>query len=1382
MLYKFIVITIILLIIIPSVSASNLPNITLSAPNDGNISTTQNITFECNVTDDESIYNISLFHNINGTFEFHSTRNIMTVESDDNTTLLCRFDNNYTCEDGEVGTGTSTDFVTTKFMNGVRINNSDTLTYPASGNIITDSGTIEFWVQPGYNTTGYGDYIYLFVTDPYSEEEVNYFEIYIYNDDIFFNIVDFEGEDESVSKSIDWKVGEWHHVVAEWDVDNQLGNGEIVDIFIDGLNSSTTFGGTGYSTKGSELGTNIYIGSYIDGQYQGISVFDEFRILNKPLTENEINASYHKSLSDHTSETATWTINNIPDGSYKWACLAYDNESQGNWSETNFTLYVDSSTCPALEEFIFSPPNDDAIDPSMVVNVTANVSDFTNVSSVVFQWNENGSWTNDTMDYDNITELFENASMTIDQTGGVYYYRIWSNDTWGNSGYSSTLNMSVDWDYTWSLSPSTFGTVYGFVSCSDCYVGTLIINNTADDSMSFTILNDWPFGLSYNVSNPVSIGANQEIHINVTADFAAESSEYDVVLNVTAVHGTQTPLPTSSNVTFSMNSYTGGSYFDNDDISVTNYETSVYQGMSYNLTMELKNIGNDTANNVSINWTLPTGWSNSSGNLTNYIGPLNGSTDGGNTITLNLTVHISSSSAVAGVTNITVSASSSDGLSANTTVTTYVNCNNDDSVCGLGCSYVTDDDCPIPQSPGGGGVSTSIALPASSKEYDMTLTLPERIDVNRGETKIVQIGVRNDVSGTTLDSVKLSLTGYPQTFMKIVQSKINGIGYGEIEYFDVEIIAPVYAVHEKYTLTAKVSGAFIELNKETPTEKTGEVPLVTHKTIANDTLDYYDGAKEALVEMENSEFESKQLKETLIEIEEAIDEGNYDKVKELSESVISKKNLAFELSKKISEMENIIQSIKYQNGELPEAEKMLFLAKTAFQRGEYDRANERMDSAALVYTLESTNAWFTIFVTKYWWAIIIAMVALVKLAFMSKNKLNVMGKIGRLDTLSGEEEKIKGLIMELQKDFVKKKISIKKYNEMISNYESGGAEIRKERGSILSSLRGMVGHEHALSLLTSEAGKIKGMISYLQQKYFISGVMGKEYYDRMMEGLKSELFDIEDSIEEIHTKKRKTGKSSNRFGGLVPLILVFIFLTITVSAVEMSDAQSAITRAEFVIKEMESLGFGVTYANDTLNEAKNLFENEYYEAAESLARKVIGIKEKSINVNNIINDAEVRIYELSVEGYDVTEAEKMFDLGISEFLIDNYIGAEEYMTEVLDKIDEIEAEESFKRLQQTDNSSIVMDYLWLIILVVFPIVIFSYKLMEKHKIKMFGKEKSILEKEIDKLKDAISAGQMKYFKNGTMSKLDYEILVKKHTKRIANIKRRLSFLEGILSK
>lgn len=229
------------------------------------------------------------------------------------------------------------------------------------------------------------------------------------------------------------------------------------------------------------------------------------------------------------------------------------------------------------------------------------------------------------------------------------------------------------------------------------------------------------------------------------------------------------------------------------------------------------------------------------------------------------------------------------------------------------------------------------------------------------------------------------------------------------------------------------------------------------------------------------------------------------------------------------------------------------------------------------------------------------------------------------------------------------------------------------------------------------------------------------------------------------------------------------------------SALLAIESAEETVKEMLETGFGVTYANDTLNEAKNLFDQGYYEASESLARNVLEIKEKAIEVDELTNQVESKIYELSSKGYDVSSVHVTFNSGLSEFGVDNYLDAEKFMRQALSELDELEAEESLKRIRTGGiDVSFVFDYLWVLIILFLFVLVAGLKVKENVNIKNWKRELKSLEKEMENVKKSLAGAQRRYFENGSISRMDYDILVRKYRNGLSVTKRKITDLNDKL--
>jgi len=254
------------------------------------------------------------------------------------------------------------------------------------------------------------------------------------------------------------------------------------------------------------------------------------------------------------------------------------------------------------------------------------------------------------------------------------------------------------------------------------------------------------------------------------------------------------------------------------------------------------------------------------------------------------------------------------------------------------------------------------------------------------------------------------------------------------------------------------------------------------------------------------------------------------------------------------------------------------------------------------------------------------------------------------------------------------------------------------------------------------------------------------------------------------------------------IISVFILSVLlaqnVVSETAKGSALQAIEEAESVISEMQGMGFGVTYANDTLSEAKLLFEQDHYIASVALAQRILEIREKAIKVNELVDEAESRIYDMSSKGYNVSGALALFNSGLSEFKLDNYIGSEKLMNDVLNKLDEIEAEESIKRakvMEGVDYISLFLDYLWFFITLFLAVFILGLKYKHVHDAKKCKNRLKNLEKERDLINKKLKEVQRNYFERGGISKIEYEITAEKYNERLVNIKKESSILKERLS-
>ncbi|MCD6590800.1 MAG: hypothetical protein J7K72_02405, partial [Candidatus Aenigmarchaeota archaeon] len=1087
------VIWILFFIIITANTVSAELNVSLTnPPNHFIFNSTNNITFNCSVSGSNYLKNVSLYHNIDGNFILNQTIYIGEYGVDTHTEFLCHFNGELECYGGNISDlvePNTLSYEPAKFYEGVLVNDSDQLAYDFDTTFDREQGTIEVWIKKTSDLdVNSGTYYILEVGKPVAEEN-NEFQMYISYGYLYFTVFDSDATKHYVRKNISFfQDGNLYHIVGIWDLDSNVSGNHRIELYINSSNASNEYSGTDVNITMDGTPDSVSVGVW-KGKYgyRFNSIIDELRILDYVLSPSEINESYHRVLMNATN--VSFVLNNIPDGTYVWNCLAYDNESQSNWSSSNYTFSVDLHTPPSINLISLSPSSLDDIDPGVTINVTANVTDVSNVSFAILQYKECSecAWVNETMNKMNEDEW--NASFTTVSNERIYYYRVCSNDTLGHWGCSDTQNVSVTWDYTWVMNDSDLkGIKRGFVDKKG-EIGILVINNTGDDTLKFTITDNWYREVYYNGSTECQFSLpNKSVeYVNITALFEDHPSETNFTINITAIpyNELKTATPQYRTIEITVNSYTGGPYFN---VYILSPPTTVYQSETFNLTAKVKNIGNESSTNTWLNWSLPTGWDVVSGNLSNNISTLKS----GDTYVSNITVHIDPNRGNAGVHEIYVNVTCNENTNGSASAVIGVECNDNDGICGAGCSYVTDDDCSAPS-----GAGKAIAYyPVVPKQYVITVSAPQRIDINRGETKTFIIEIGNNISDTELNNVHISISGYPLTFIEITPEYIDKIKYRDIGYFNITVKAPIYAKYKEYYLNITIQGEFNEKGKTVRSEKSVEMLLVTHKFIENQTLGYFESAREAVKEMNESGFETKQVINILDEVEKALDEGDYDKVRKLSDKIVDIKNLAFRLNEQMHEIEKNVEYVKKYNVVLPETEKMLFLVKSAFQRGDYDRADKRMSSALLAYTVEMRNANLWIFVYNYWWVISGIFIVSITGISMLRKRLIIKTLERGLNSLIHEERTIRDFMVNLQKEhFIEKKIGTTEYMHMMENYERHIRDISERRIEILSRLVKMLKVSNALKKLRQEESKVKKMIQDLQIDYFKLGKMGRRYYE-----------------------------------------------------------------------------------------------------------------------------------------------------------------------------------------------------------------------------------------------------------------------------------------------
>jgi len=1393
--------------------AAGALNVLLVSPEDNNVTNVQSVSLTCNASSSNPMSYVELYHNVGGSFSSADNEYLKGGGGGAGNVLLFHFNNDSFI--GENGThvydwsgssnsgnasGATYGSTSGKWFGAYDLGggaNEYILVKDSASLDLTTNGTIAFW----FKLVGVGDQTFL-AKGSDSDDNYNSYAIYLDGGFSIMRVFFGSGSDSQAiwAHSGTISAGSWYHFAMVW-------NGSRVITYLNGIEDKNV----AQDTIPYQSSSDLKVGSGSAGNMNG--AMDDLAIYNRALNSSEIFQHFDQNYTEKYNTSASFTVSGLLDGSYIWNCLAYDNETS-NWSSSNYTLHVDASTPPTVNSIVLNPNTADDVDPNMNISVTSNVTDTSNVSTVIFQWKEIGDWNNDTMDYKNSTGLYENATIVIDVTGGTYYYRVWSNDTNGNAGYSATKNITAIYDYTWNATPSILGTTSGFISTVKT-IGNITINNTGDDTLEFDITDDWPFDVFYNGSeNPSpTVAAKGAVEFIVNATFEGQDNDRNITINISASHASETPSPAFRTATGTLNSYTGGPYLSVDIIT---YPSSVVQSTSgVNLSATIKNIGNETAEDVWFNWSLPSGWTNTSGNTSMYIGNMS-SQSATNTSSLVVTV---GSSAQSGAVTLCANASGSN-VNGSECVIVGVTCSDMDGVCGAGCSYVNDADCSVPGGgPGGGTGATRVGGGATTTvvyEYGISMDTLQRLDMRRGETQAFYVNISNTGENTVISSAMLSVAGHPQTFLEITPAIINGLEASSMKQFGVALTAPNYTRYGRYNLTLTVKGDANIAGKginTTSVEAVSEMVLFVHSANENETILLFQNAVQDIQEMADSGFYVVDLQVLAEQARSALDEWDYDNAWELSGKIINIKETAFVVNCLLDEIKHGMDEAGFYGIDTPESRKMYSLSLLAFERGDYERAKERADEAVLASSLEVGGRIVSArFLHEYWLVMLGVGIVLVFAVFIARLRIRVVMIKRRLKSLKKEESVIKEMIKDLQsRYFDGSKMGKGEYKRLLMDHEARLAKIKKERARLVSRRVRLIGLGNAAKRLERERNHIMELLKENQVKYFEQASISKAFYKENDRELRAEIAEIEKDIEKA--KKVKSNEKQKTYLFLALLVVIAAGSTSVTGAfgqngrsvgltgqagtvmyaaddmatdpkavadAAMNAATNAITIAESLIGEMQQLGFGITRMNDTLTEARLLLSQGNYLGAESLANYVRILKEKAVEVDGLIDEAETRVYELELSGADATAARSLFNDGIEAFGMEMYEDAESQLVQAVSKADEIEASLSIERARQSAEQENIIGFFrenWthiaiFIVSVIVAIIIIYKATASRRKRKRLER----LEREKRAIENAIKKLQVRYFQEAKGSEKEYVLAMKGYQKRLGRAEKGIRML------
>jgi len=735
---------------------------------------------------------------------------------------------------------------------------------------------------------------------------------------------------------------------------------------------------------------------------------------------------------------------------------------------------------------------------------------------------------------------------------------------------------------------------------TDKVIGNITINNTGDieyngysnctigfdtdDYDGFTLdyysvtSSDWPSsnrGLQLPATQNISAG--NITTYNISASFPAASLSQSPIITVTSNINDTVDGKYNQTINVSMNINNPGPYLET---TLNSLPTTIYlTTQNINFSGSLENIaGNETdtntAFNVTFSWSLPSGFTVGSGNLSvNYT---NISNTGKNYNNLNLTFDESNlESLSAGTVSVSVSAIGYNHTSKNnyslgaivhtdgeTTVTSTqeisLQCYNvSDGVCVTSCGYLLDSDCEqevvtttVTTGGSGGGGS------GGGGSGGGTIIYAKEIDIVRGEEDSFEIEVHNKYNNT-LSNIQLSISGLEglnlslDKYLEITPSRIYEIGPYEKKSFKVRIKAPSYKEFEEQDLIANIRGKRVINNVEQDYSEKQNIRLLIQEISSEETNISLTEAEEAIQKMIDKGYNVKQAESILEQAKTRLGEKRNKESYDLTQEILSIQEQAEESKSLINNLLVVLLNPKKINlitGNVAKeiyaeelgkvktnsiltgnaifssssVEEMVSLADAAFNRGDYGLALERAQTAQVLLLLERKGN-LGLFLYLYWHIVLVFFTIFLFVGTVGYRKYRKESIASRIKYLNKEEKGIRNLLIKNQKNYFARKIGPSYYNSNNTGYNEKLGKIKKERVRLRNKRIKVLEPGKILKDLRLETRSIQDYIASIQKDYYKNKNISESEYNLQFRLMNERLAEIEDerSTTELLVKKKK---------------------------------------------------------------------------------------------------------------------------------------------------------------------------------------------------------------------------------------------------------------------
>ena len=823
------------------------------------------------------------------------------------------------------------------------------------------------------------------------------------------------------------------------------------------------------------------------------------------------------------SDSLNYTIaagNSSPPG-FTTQIYLYDDSGRNNLTESDFVVISDD-TFPLIYNVTYSPNTTTDLDPGVRVNINASIVEDYNISSVVFMYKNSSasSWTSiimsnlTTINYGAETNTIYNASFVPQNE--TWYFQINATDAAGNQNIFSNYTLVVEDDISFLNSttiPDTKSITYVQRSENNS-LGILYLNNTGDGSLDFNIsvvsTISSRFNINYtnddNASYSISSGDNLSLAILVnTTDLTTNLFYYN--LTIVSVLGARTYEK-------QLNIQTAdGPYLV---VTIPTYSALVTVGDSnVGYVAKLENFGTQDAQDSYLNWTLPSGFTITSGSENRNLGVIPIGGFGTNTIETSIGGSL-------GLVNIIATGSATSADSANDTKEITVSAL-------AGTSAVPE----VGSSGGGGGGSGFSKGGAESAVYSKT------IEIVRGQEDSFEIVIENNFKNMSLQNLELELTGFLSQYISTSPIKIGKINPGESKSFLIKLKIPSYKEsYEEHELKAVIKGRVVRSgeNSEISYTETQNILLIIQEVSMKESSLSLAEAERAVEDMRKADFNIKDADGLLSLAKNKLYENRNKEAQVLAEEVIEIRDMAFGVDNLIRRVASAVQDPKKsflltgnvmndfrgndRNVTLKQlisanslfasddVSDMLNLAIASFERGDYVMAEERIMDARSLLLLERKGN-FGLFFYLYWYFILLVIGFFIIFVFFGYKQYRKSSVTRRIEDINSEEENIRKLMQVSQRNYFLGKSSSGEYHSIMDQHQSKLVNIRKQRLTLRNKRIRMLKSVQIIQELKLERMQVESEIRKLQEIYYRDNKISESEYKAQFEILNERLAEIE---------------------------------------------------------------------------------------------------------------------------------------------------------------------------------------------------------------------------------------------------------------------------------